>query len=479
MHSNITQWATNYDEVMVQAYFSKLERQKMPENVKVKASLGFYTFKLINAKADTAYNWSNLSSMQVGSHIKLSWVPDFDQNNNMFAQLYERLLPSISKCTWTKILKLHVSHYVVNASYTFKYLVKDSDVTQKRAYGHRQLFAHIAVLLDNQSGFRIRLCHREHSDEAEKFARNFVQVTNEGGKINDQAHDSVVITAQEIYHKMHIIYGCLRFTFYRYEESSRMRLECRLEKLNTEKSKSDQARELMEKLDRLLSSESKIEEHICLICFDENADGIKCSKNHIICKLCFLLYVESALEKNIGVLYESRCQIKCPSDCCEYIYSMTQIAMAGNSVMEKYNSVMRRIGELDAVNNMPKVNHDELRLKIEDALSLSCPHCFNVFYDYDGCDAVTCQKCANYFCGLCLETCHNSADAHTHAQNCKYKNEKSHYSNGDLKSKAHKQVKRVRLKVILEKLNILERQKVIQYFPSLLKDYDLQKEFAH
>ena len=49
-------------------------------------------------------------------------------------------------------------------------------------------------------------------------------------------------------------------------------------------------------------------------------------------------------------------------------------------------------------------------------LTLKCPRCEAAFYDFDGCFALTCQRCSAGFCAYCLNDCGN--DAHQHVADC-------------------------------------------------------------
>jgi len=57
---------------------------------------------------------------------------------------------------------------------------------------------------------------------------------------------------------------------------------------------------------------------------------------------------------------------------------------------------------------------------IEDILTLKCGTCKAAFLDYDGCAAVRCGNCRNYFCGLCLLTFTGSLQAHRHVLGCRH-----------------------------------------------------------
>lgn len=56
----------------------------------------------------------------------------------------------------------------------------------------------------------------------------------------------------------------------------------------------------------------------------------------------------------------------------------------------------------------------------EQILTHHCPHtaCNAAFIDWDGCCAVKCNRCKNYFCGICFQLFANSLDCHSHVQQC-------------------------------------------------------------
>jgi len=53
---------------------------------------------------------------------------------------------------------------------------------------------------------------------------------------------------------------------------------------------------------------------------------------------------------------------------------------------------------------------------VSEILTLKCPRCKTAFQEYDGCPAVTCDKCGCGFCAKCFLDCGN--DAHQHANSC-------------------------------------------------------------
>ena len=56
------------------------------------------------------------------------------------------------------------------------------------------------------------------------------------------------------------------------------------------------------------------------------------------------------------------------------------------------------------------------RIHLVEMFNPKCPKCQQPFYDFDGCCAVTCEKCKCSFCGICLK--YYSNDAHSHVVNC-------------------------------------------------------------
>lgn len=473
---NGSSWICNLDDVMIQACISKIKNIAFPIDTRVKASLGYYSYKLIAVKPQQSYSWEALNNMQIGSHFKCSWVGDFDYKKyKIFSSLYESLMSSFSIASWQNVVKVHVTDSLRNASYTLKYKFENHKAFIKRAYDHRELYAQIAFILEEQVGYRIRIFRRNPDSEAARtMAKNYITVSSSGGELNANAPASLKIEHSECYEKTHVCYNGLRFTVYRLSDG-RMRLEARLEEKSLS-SKTTEAQELIEKLElnlRLESNndDSRISCRICMEYINQDDSSIFCSKGHHLCEVCFVMYLDSELSKMIGQLQETQCNIKCPVDGCCYLYTKVQIAKGGNAVMDKYCMAMRKIGEIEAIRSLPLQDCSDIRREIENALNICCPHCFTVFIDYDACDAVQCGSCREYFCGLCIEACLNSADAHLHAANCKYKNSNDVFSSVHEINKAHWKLKADRLKKILEKLNPSELKNVLKECSNLLTDF--------
>jgi hypothetical protein len=66
----------------------------------------------------------------------------------------------------------------------------------------------------------------------------------------------------------------------------------------------------------------------------------------------------------------------------------------------------------EAMNGM-KERANKLFQELCEELNMRCPRCKVVFYDYDGCNALTCT-CRAAFCAICLKDC--GSDAHSHVR---------------------------------------------------------------
>ncbi|KAJ3323819.1 hypothetical protein HDV06_001189 [Boothiomyces sp. JEL0866] len=121
---------------------------------------------------------------------------------------------------------------------------------------------------------------------------------------------------------------------------------------------------------------------------------------------CFPQYVSTELEKPLAMLAVTKGKLKCPKTNANVIFLQSKL------------QIVDTLKQMEGVNSAPAFQVDSLRTRLEEALNLTCPWCQPVFLDYDGCDAVLCSKCRKYFCGLCMNACANSSQAHTHAAVC-------------------------------------------------------------
>lgn len=60
---------------------------------------------------------------------------------------------------------------------------------------------------------------------------------------------------------------------------------------------------------------------------------------------------------------------------------------------------------------------DKVRVQIEELVDRRCPKCKKVYYEFDGCCALTCD-CGAFFCALCEEQCESNDICHIHVEQC-------------------------------------------------------------
>ena len=208
----------------------------------------------------------------------------------------------------------------------------------------------------------------------------------------------------------------------------------------------------------------------CMICFDNFAHdsneevgedhGVVCGRGHTVCFECFESYLANH--------YERKGKIICPYPDCKIVYTALQIVRCGEHIAAQWLKVFHRIGELEGVNSIRHAYagvFQDLRNRVHDALNLSCPKCQAVFIDYDGFDAVKCNVCAQFFCGLCLQACLDSSDAHKHASSCG-KNS-GYFSGPEIKEEMHLKVKQEKVKLILKSITNEEKAWVMKTFGTL------------
>jgi hypothetical protein len=100
----------------------------------------------------------------------------------------------------------------------------------------------------------------------------------------------------------------------------------------------------------------------------------------------------------------------------------------------------------------------ELRTQlINEYFTLRCPRCHQAFVDYDGCDALTCERCGCGFCGLCLKDCGKDAHAHVAEQNhAKMANDSRVYASVDAKRHIHADLRKKALAKAISGLTVTD-----------------------
>jgi serine/threonine protein kinase len=178
----------------------------------------------------------------------------------------------------------------------------------------------------------------------------------------------------------------------------------------------------------------------CSVCcesqwFDE---GLSCSEQHFVCyddlesltkHFCSLSLAEIA----------RRSALRCSEGGCKSTaWSNADLARAlSEAQFTAYMDMLRAVSENRVLVEQQQRHQADLaqlerRLRGEMArdeeiaahrryitnnlLCLRCPRCEQVFVDFTGCFALTCEKCRAGFCAWCLHDC--GADAHRHVNNC-------------------------------------------------------------
>lgn len=480
-----TNWVENMNEVTFQHHAILLDSiENVSSSAKMRIVFGCYKFNLVMAP-ESLLDWNQLSSLNVSQNIRLKWLGNFAPEQEICAPLYALLSPYFAN-KWIKCCKVHVSDNLKNSSYTFKFRISEDGISSlKRCVENRVLYSQLACLYGSNYGFRLRYYSKNGETEQARNVAKMISVSATGIPTflpNTATH--MKITSYEVHEKMRILEFGLKFTVTKVNlgngfgsnSEGTLRLEARLEKKLSKASQT--AVSLKEKAEKLccVNRDMSAAINTCQLCFDDivglSATG-RCPENHILCPCCFDSYLNSALDKDISILSASKGKISCPINKCTFMYTAVQIASAGNTIVEKWNTVSKKLGELEAVQSQKNEakNYDLLRSKLESAMNLECPHCQSVFIEYDGCDAVACHACGDYFCGICLHPSRNSQESHSHAATCPAKNlkEADFFSDERTKQESHKSIKKKRVQIILADFSETEATSIREKFASILK----------
>ena len=92
---------------------------------------------------------------------------------------------------------------------------------------------------------------------------------------------------------------------------------------------------------------------------------------------------------------------------------------------------------------------------LEDILTLRCPRatCHQAFVDFDGCLALKCRRegCGAHFCGICMQECATSFEAHRHAEACRYGNGTYYANEADI-ARLQNAARQAKLRALLQPL---------------------------
>lgn len=114
----------------------------------------------------------------------------------------------------------------------------------------------------------------------------------------------------------------------------------------------------------------------------------------------------------------------------------------------------------------------------ENILNLLCPKCNTPFYDFSGCAAVSCERCKGYFCGLCLEYCESSDNAHSHVKNCPKNKGKDYFVAESTLNEVHRSMRKQKIQEFVSRIsNPKIRNNVCMAIKKDLTDLGINQDF--
>lgn len=170
----------------------------------------------------------------------------------------------------------------------------------------------------------------------------------------------------------------------------------------------------------------------CCICYSDTKD-IFCSTNrHVICNDCFESYIlsESNRQEFNGTI---SCPLKRMSQCDCSGFTINLIAKnVTDDTFTHYDKKRYDIKEKHTIDKVKETIENEIKQKqelnelekakqhiIENILTLKCPNCKKVYYDFEGCCSIKCNGCHTNFCAKCHVYYNSSSDiSHRHVSNC-------------------------------------------------------------
>ena len=176
--------------------------------------------------------------------------------------------------------------------------------------------------------------------------------------------------------------------------------------------------------------------HPCCICFDDTEDVFCTSHRHVMCNECFSGHV-TAESHHIDFKGTVKCPLHRLKQCDCQGFSVSFVAKhASEEAFTEYDRKRYEIKEKSmmvqieadlkkklTLENKESVIDKDLRYIRENILTLKCPKCNHAYDPYfDGCMAVKCINCHQYFCAKCHAQYNNDQLCHNHVNKCKLNN---------------------------------------------------------
>ena len=118
-----------------------------------------------------------------------------------------------------------------------------------------------------------------------------------------------------------------------------------------------------------------------------------------------------------------------------------------------------------------------------DKCKMECP----VFFDYEGCAAIKCSSCPNYYCALCLQGFDSNRACHLHIPLCRFNGagrmppvlrDAHFFVNRDTVLEANRQLRLQKLRRYLGRLKLERREPLVESLARELADVNIGVEEA-
>lgn len=184
---------------------------------------------------------------------------------------------------------------------------------------------------------------------------------------------------------------------------------------------------------------------VCVVCFSaigRGVDSLRCGDGedaHFLCPDCADGHVVSAAE---APGFDGRVRCPCAPDaaggCPAAPYEAAAVArVVSGASFDKLNRAVVAIKEREVAKELEEDMERRLADRLrgvaldeqaavqravdhvtERVLTLRCPHCDAPWAEFDGCCALACGACAQYFCAFCQAACHGDQACHDHVLRC-------------------------------------------------------------
>lgn len=183
----------------------------------------------------------------------------------------------------------------------------------------------------------------------------------------------------------------------------------------------------------------------CCICYDDeltHSEVIFCSQGeHSLCVTCTSTYIDTQVsqlqqqqEDNLACpLCDPPCNIdnqEVAAKVPKSVFRKLNMAQVDFYVSKKQREFEQQLkAKVDELHRQYDANTSEvIKSRAKDfaheyrnlILNLCCPHCKQVYGEFDGCMAIQCAVCKGFFCGWCHRASETSRAAHQHVRDCEH-----------------------------------------------------------